>query len=229
MIRSITIALFALAACGGDEGTSVDAPNVPATINVSGSASAIGLGGRDPVEGVVVEAYREGESTVVAMATSAADGTFTVVVQTGGVPLDGYLLAKHSPHKNTYLYPPAPLIADTNAATVLLLTSQTFDAVEALTRVTQDTAKGWIGIMVVDAANMPVAGATVSSTPAGVVKYNASGAPSETAVMTDTDGIAFVFNVGPGTVNVSASKAGSTFRPHPLNARAGEITTTLVQ
>jgi hypothetical protein len=219
-----------IAACGGgDDGGSVDAPVVPATINVSGTASEIGLGGRDPVEGVVVEAYREGDPAVVAMATSVADGTYTIVVQTGGVALDGYLLAKHSPHKNTYLYPPAPLIADTNAATVLLLTQGTFDAVEALTRVTQDTSKGFIGIMVVDAANMPVAGATVSSSPAGVVKYNSGGAPSEDAAMTDTDGIAFIFNVGPGTVNVSASKSGSTFNPHPLNARAGEITTTLIQ
>jgi hypothetical protein len=229
MIRSIAFALCVLAACGGDEGGGVDAPFVPATINVSGTASEIGVGGRTPVEGVVVEAYREGQAAVVATATSAADGTFTVVIETGGVPLDGYLLAKHSPHKNTYLYPPAPLIADTNQATVLLLTQGTFDAVEALTRVTQDPAKGFIGINVLDAANMSVAGATVSSSPAGVVKYNSGGLPNETAAMTDTDGLAFIFNVGPGTVNVSASKDGSTFNPHPLEARAGEITTTLIQ
>jgi len=228
MFRPIVIALC-VAACGGSDGDSVDAPNVPATINVSGTASEIGLGGREPVEGVVVEAYREGNPAVVAMATSAADGTYTIVVNTGGTPLDGYLLAKHSPHKNTYLYPPAPLIADTNAATVLLLTQQTFDAVEALTQVTQDTAKGWLGIMVVDAANMPIAGATVSSSPAGTVKYNEGGAPSGDAMMTDTDGIAFIFNVGPGTVTVNAEKSGSTFRSHPVNARAGELTTTLIQ
>jgi len=95
MIRSLAFALCVLAACGGDDGGSVDAQTAPAMINVSGTASEIGLGGRDPVEGVVVEAYREGQAPVVAMATSGADGTFTIVVQTGGVALDGYLLAKH--------------------------------------------------------------------------------------------------------------------------------------
>lgn len=115
---------------------------------------------------------------------------------------------------------------------MLLLTERTFMAVEALTRLTQDPAKGWIGVMVVDAANMPVAGAMVSSSPAGSpVKYNSGSPslPSEDATMTDAGGIAYIFNVGPGTVTVSATKAGATFHPHPLDARAGQITTTLVQ
>ena len=47
--------------------------------------------------------------------------------------------------------------------------------------------------------------------------------------VTHTDGIGYIFNVNAGTVTVSASKAGSTFRSHPLNARADQVTTTLVQ
>lgn len=221
--------ILALGACGGSDGGGVDAPNVPATINVSGVASEITISGREPVEGVTVEAYREGEAAVVASGTSNAQGAYTIVVTTGGKALDGYLLARHSPHLNTYLYPPAPLFADTNAATVLLLTQGTFDAAASFAQENQDPAKGWIGVMVVDAANMPVADVTVTSSPAGTVKYNRGGLPDPDATTADTDGIAYIFNVAPGKVTVSASKTGATFNSHPLNARAGEITTTLIQ
>ena len=142
MFRPLAFALFTLAACGGSDDPSVDAQTAPPTINVSGVASEIGVGGRTPVAGVVVEAYREGNDAVIAMATSAADGKFTVPVPTGGVALDGYLLAKHATHLNTYLYPPAPLAADSDQATVLLLTEDTFMIVETLTQLDQDPAKG---------------------------------------------------------------------------------------
>ncbi|HET9485063.1 MAG TPA: carboxypeptidase-like regulatory domain-containing protein [Xanthomonadales bacterium] len=227
-MRFLTIAV--LAACGGG-GDSVDAPNVPSTINVSGVASSIGIGGRTPVQGVLVEAYRNGaDSTVVAMATSDAAGMFTVQISTNGGALDGYLLAKHASFKHTYLYPPAPLAADTNAATVLLLSESTFDNAAALAQAPQEPGKGWIGIMVIDAANNPVAGATISSSPAGIVRYNGdSGLPNRNATVTAADGIGYVFNVAAGTVNVSASKSGSTFQSHDVNARADQVTTTLIQ
>jgi hypothetical protein len=84
--------------------------------------------------------------------------------------------------------------------------------------------------MVVDSANNPIAGATVSSTPAGTIRYNgANGFPTSGATATASDGLAFVFNVTAGTVNISAAKAGSTFQAHDVNARADQITTTLIQ
>ena len=228
-MRFLTIAV--LAGCGGGGDSDVDASNVPATINVSGVASSIGIGGRTPVQGVVVEAYRNGaETTVVATATSDAMGMYSIPIPTNGMALDGYLLAKHASFKHTYLYPPAPLAADTNAATVLLLNESTFDNAAAIAQAPQEPGKGWIGIMVLDAANKPVAGATISSSPAGIVRYNGdSGLPNRNATVTAADGIGYVFNVTAGIVNVSASKEGSSFRAHDVNARADQVTTTLVQ
>jgi hypothetical protein len=228
----------AVAACGGGGGgggddSSVDASgsNVPNMIKVSGVASEIGIGGRTPVANVTIEAYRNGaEPAVVASATTDAAGKYTVTIATNGVALDGYLLAKHNPHKNTYLYPPGPLAADTDTATVLLLTTSTFDTAGALAQVSQEPGKGWIGIIVVDAANNPIEGATISSSPAGVVRYNgANGLPSRTATATGADGVGYVFNVAAGTVMVSANKAGSTFHAHDILARADQVTTTVIQ
>lgn len=47
--------------------------------------------------------------------------------------------------------------------------------------------------------------------------------------MTGADGIAYIFNVAPGNVTISATGGGLTFRSHPVNARAGKVTTTLIQ
>jgi hypothetical protein len=228
------LAAVVLAACGGGGNSgdgSTDGSNVPTTISVSGVASEVGLGGRSPVAGVLVEAYRNGnDTTVVAMATTDAAGMYTLMVPTNGAALDGYLLAKHSPHKNTYLYPAAPLAADTSAATVLLLTESAFDTASSLAQAPQEPGKGWIGIMVIDAANNPVAGATISSSPAGTTRYNnANGFPNKDATATGADGVAYVFNVTAGKVTVNASKSGSTFRSHDVMARADQVTTTLIQ
>lgn len=52
------VGLVGLVGCGDDGGgSSVDAPsNVPAMITVTGTASEIGISGRTPVAGVLIEA-----------------------------------------------------------------------------------------------------------------------------------------------------------------------------
>jgi len=92
---------------------------------------------------------------------------------------------------------------------------------------------GAIAVVVIDAAEMPVMGATTASSPAASkVCYNATGAagtiPSRNATATDADGVAYMFNVT-GQATVSAMKSGSTFLSHGVNARAGAFTTTLIQ
>lgn len=225
---------LALFACGGDDGGGpgggVDAPSVPTTITVTGTTSEVGLSGRTPVAGVTVEAYEEGASTPTASTTSDAQGTYTIQITTTGAPLNGYLLGSQAGKKNNYLYPAGPLVADISGATILMLTQQTFDLAGTLAQVNQTPGMGWIGVQVYTIDNMPVAGVTVSSSPAGTVKYNGSnGLPTANATMTGTDGIAYIFNVPPGTVTISATGGGLTFQSHPVNARADQVTTTLIQ
>ncbi len=225
------IAALGLVGCGDDGGsTTVDSPIVPTTLTVTGTTYDVAISGRTPVGGVTVEAYQEGGSTPVAMTTSAADGTYTLTITTNGEALDGYLLGKLAGKKDTYLYPPGALSADISGATVLMLSQQIFDASFSLAQVTADSSKGWIGVQVYDGAMTGVGGVTVSTQPSGTVRYNGSGGLPAGASQTTTmsDGIAYVFNVGPGDVTLSASGGGLTFESHRVNARAGQVTTTLI-
>jgi hypothetical protein len=69
----------------------------------------------------------------------------------------------------------------------------------------------------------------IASTPAAPTYcYNGTnGLPSSTATETQPDGVGYMFNVT-GQVSVTATKSGSTFKSHTVNARAGALTTTLI-
>jgi len=232
MSNRILAVLLGLAACGDDGGGSggVDATPIPAMVTVNGVTSTVGLGGRSPEPGVLVAAYREGEPGIVAMTTSAADGTYSLSLPTNGVALDGYLLGTKSGMKDNYLYPPRPLTGDIASAPVLMVTQGIFDTLGTLAGVSQESTNGFIGVQVFTADNLPVAGATVTSSPAGTVKYNGSGGtPSRDATVTSADGIAYIFNVTAGTVTINATGGGLTFFSHPVIARADQLTTTLIQ
>jgi hypothetical protein len=230
----LALALLSFAACGDDGGTAggADAPPVAQNITVMGISSEVGISGRTPVAGVMVSAFKEGGSASIVSATTDAAGAYTIVIPTDGTALDGYLVGKLAGRKDTYLYPPRPISADLPSAPVLMLTQTVFEAAASIAQTPQPAGMGWIGVQVFDAANMPVAGVTVTSSPAGTVRYNdMNGRPSKTPTSTFTDGIAYIFNVAPGTVTISASggTGNLTYHSHPVNARADQVTTTLIQ
>lgn len=222
---------------GGDGtgGGGGDAPaNVPATIMITGVTSSIGISGRTPQGNITVTAFRAADDSMVATTTSsntagATKGTFSLTITTNGMPLDGYLTATMgATYLTTYLYPPAPLSADFAGATVLLLTQSTFDTAQTLLQLNQTPGMAFVGAEVTDATGATVGGAVVTSSPAGTIKYNSGGLPSKNATSTATDGVAYDFNVAPGTVSVSATKTGSTFHTHSIKARPDVITLTLI-
>ncbi|MBA2539972.1 MAG: hypothetical protein H0V17_10085 [Deltaproteobacteria bacterium] len=227
-------AVIFLAACSGSTSDTPDAPvNVPQTILISGTAEEQDSGGGGPLEGVLVEAFTNAdESTVITSATTDAQGNYTLTVTTNGAPLDGFLKATKSGLITTFLYPPEPLAADFDRASINMLSPDTFDLVQGglLCDANQDPAKGTIAMLVYDANDAPVAGATISSSPAASsVCYNGnSGLPSDSATATADDGIGLMFNVT-GDVTVSATAPGQTFRSHSVKARAATFTTTLVR
>src|SRR5262245_38418254 len=127
----LLVSLFAfglLAACGsdskgGDDGddappidAKIDAPPAPAMITITGMALERIATGTRPVVNATIAGYRNSdEATAVAMTTTDPQGMFTLRVTTGGEALDGYLKATATGLKDTYLYPPAPIAADTVA------------------------------------------------------------------------------------------------------------------
>jgi len=231
----LAFALLGFAACGDDGGTSKtpDAPVVNTTITISGVASEITATGRMPQEGVQVVVYNVSDDSMIGMATSAADGTYSITAQSNGSAIDGYLKATKAGLKDTYLYPPGPLSADFAGATTLMLKANTQSLANQLAgAAAPDATKGWIGVLVVDgtaSTAMPVAGATISATPTGEIHYNGSaGVPQAQASATAADGIGYAMNVPAGTISVGATKTGLTFKTHSINARADKITLTLV-
>ncbi len=227
-----------LGACGGGGGSSgdddggPDAPTIPDTIMISGTAVTQSIQGSNPAVGLQVEAYSNAdENTPVATTTTDMQGNYTLVVTTNGMALDGYIKATGNNLVDTYLYPPAPLAADFDGASVNMVSPGNFDILSGtLCRANQDAAKGTIAVLVEDASGTAVSGATIASDPAATdTCYNGSnGLPSSTATATSDSGIGYLFNVT-GSATVSADGAGMTFQSHGVVARAGALTTTLVE
>lgn len=226
-----------LVACGDDGGGgggTPDAPsNIPAEITISGVAAQKDAGGTTPKMDVMISAYRNSDpNTPVVMTTSDAAGMYTLTIPTNGMPVDGYVKATLSGLFDTYLYPPRALSEDFDGASIFMVDKFTADTLSgALCGSGQDYANGVVAVLVVDAANNPVAGAMVMSTPEAVKTcFNGdNGLPDKTKTMTAADGIAYLLNLPAGDVSVTASKSGLTFPSHTVNARAGVLTTTVIQ
>jgi hypothetical protein len=241
----LALITFGFVACGGDGGgsgvdapngggddapSSIDSPPVPTMITISGTASSRGIGSTTPVVGATVGAFANtDETTPVGMATTDAQGMYSIVITTSGSALDGFVKATKTGLVDTYVYPTAPISAD-QVAPVNMVTPGNYDTLSTLAQGNQMDQNGLIALIIQDAAAMPVAGATVSSTPAAsVYRYNgANGLPSSQTTSTQADGTAYMFNMPPGAATVSATKTGLTFKTHGLNVHALALTTTLV-
>src|SRR6267378_2365913 len=237
--RTLPFALFAagLAACGSNSsgpGAGFECigqalpTTAPALINVTGMVSANVLS-PGPVHGAYVYAFRSGDTTRLTGDTTDTPGHYSVNITTGGTPVDGYLAVSDSGHHiDTYAYPAVPL-ASNQTENVLMISSSEFGFLAAAAGVTPVTGDGFIGVVVKNCAGTPIAGATVTSSPMGTVRYNAGGAPSSSAVSTSADGVAYIANVRAGNVTVQASAGGNTLRQHVVNARPDAIILTEIQ
>jgi hypothetical protein len=234
-----TLVLF-FAACGGDDGgggndAQPDTPvNVPAMITVSGTASARSLGGATPVEGVAIGAFNiSDEATPVVTATTDAQGMYTLTIPTNNMPVDGFIKATKSGFADTYLYPPAPLVADFAGGSINMLSNEgqlpTYDLSYTLCQAgAVDPTKGLIGVIVNDSSGAPVADAKVAADPAATKSCYTDGSnPSGSQMATAADGVAIMFNVL-GNETVSATKSGVTFKSHSVKAFPSSFTTTLI-
>jgi hypothetical protein len=199
----------------------------PALVSVNGQIRANALA-PNALSGAIVTALRVGATDTLAVDTSDTPGMYSVSITTGGVPVNGYLKVTHSGQLDTYAYPAVPL-AGNLTTNVLMPTSNELSFLGTAVGVTQSVDSGFIGVIVKDCLGATVAGATVSTTPPGRVKYNSGSTPSQTATATSTDGVAYVFNTAPGDVTVRASFGGMQLRQHVVTARAGTVTLTEIQ
>ena len=234
-IRTLALLTLGIAACGSDS-NGPDAgfeclgaalpTTAPAVITMSGSTESNVLT-PTALSGVEVIVSHTGTDTLAAD-TSNAPGRFSMSVSTGSVPLDGHLQLKKSGYLPVFAYPSRPIFAN-DSENVLMVTPTEFTNLAAAANVTPQAGAGFIAMIVRNCAGATLAGATVTSSPAGTVRYNAGGFPSSTAQSTAADGVAYIANVTAGNVTVMATVSGHTLRQHVVNARADALTLTAIQ
>jgi len=233
--------LVVLVACGGsnpvdghdpDPGSTPDAPGmIPSTITITGNVSETGFSGTSAVEGVATAAFSSAdETTPLGTAVTDAQGNYSLEVTLNGGAFDGYLKATKSGYVDLYLYPAGPVSADYSDGSFNMITPSSESSLSSIADGAQQSGKGLIGLLIADASGQPVAGATVSATPAADrYRYMGSnGFPSSSATMTANDGVAFMFSVPDGDITISATKAGMTFRSHVVRARPDAFTSTAI-
>ncbi len=200
----------------------------PATLTVAGGVVDQGASGQKPISGATVDGYATQTSTTsIASTTSGPTGAFSLDLTTGGIPLDGYLKLSKAGELDTYLYPNQPLVADQAKLAGVMVTSGTFSGLALLAGVTQEPAKGFTAVAVLDCSGASVAGAIVTTSAGGTTKYNGTAGPSSTAAATGVDGLAYVFNMTPGDATVMVTVGGKAYRTHHIFTRTGAFTTTL--
>jgi len=244
MKARLSFAICLLAACSGsgnnnggdDTGDMPDAkvfmdapPVVPGSITLNGNVSEQGLSSKSPVSGASIALYANSDQQhPLAMTTTNAQGDYSMTVMTSGA-IDGYMVATMSGYVDLYFYPTEPFAGNYTDGDMNMITPNNKNLLSQFSGGSQMAGKGLIALAVLDANDMPVTGATVSSMPAAsAYRYNGNtGIPSNSAAMTGADGVAFMFNVS-GPVTVTASKSGMTFKSHVVEARADKMTTTAV-
>lgn len=189
-----------------------------ATATVSGDAFSVGFGGQTPVQGAEIQAYDAADQAISgATDTSDAQGDWSITADLGNEPLDAYVRAVHTSYLDTYLFPPTPIYQDLGGASIIMLDTTSLGLLSQLVSVTQDNDKGMLLVVVLDCNGDPVEGATVTSNPAaGETAYIDGQTPSTSATATDSSGVAMLFNVPPGDVEVDASVMGMSLREHTV-------------
>ena len=212
----------ALAACGGDSnGPDARFACLGATLPTT-APNSITVSGL--TKGNVLSQNALGGVEIIVSRT----GTDTLGVDTSDTPVNGHLQLKKSGYLPTFAYPSRPLFQD-DTTNVLMVTSSEFTALAAAASITPTAGAGFIGVVVSDCQGNPLAGATVTSSPAGTIRYNVAGFPNPAATSTATDGIAYIANVTAGTVQINATASGHALRQVVVNARADAITLTEIQ
>jgi hypothetical protein len=175
-----------------------------------------------------VEAYVVGTPTPIFMTASNAGGSFTRDQITGGTPSNLYVHALPSGYLETYFYPAVPVSKGLNA-TIQGFTASDLVTLGAVAQIAVDTAKVNFLLSVVDCNGTPVPGASITTVPAGPIRYFAGQALSPSAVATDATGAALVMNVPADSTVINATVAGMTLRSHAVGGVAGAVVQTEIQ
>lgn len=190
-------------------------------ITIGGKTESLGQSGATAVASAAVGIYANGSAAPIDSLTSGSDGTFTSGnIATGGTPFAGYIKAKASSYRVSYLYPPNPVVASIAALPIPLISEATFSQLNMFLN-QNDTNNGAMFLTVTDCNNVPISGANV------IVTQNGSNAGEVTDLgqlfgQAQLNGIFIVANVPDGSADVSGTFGSMTFPTHTVVAHRQE-------
>jgi len=187
----------------------------PDTLAYAGTTEAITTGGLSAAGAVALNVYKvSAPTTSIAMQTSASDGTFSMSLTTGGMPLDVFVTAANATYRTAYVYPPNPLHAAAAGVLIPVISDATFTELSGLAGTTQDdSVNGALFVQVQDCAGMSVAGVTLHVQQAGTDVGTLFDLGELTA---QAAGDFFAFNVPDGATQLTVTIGTLTF---PTTAR----------
>lgn len=158
-------------------------------------------------------------------------GAFSFTDADSTTPIDAYLKATRGTYIDTYVYPPYPIFESLANTPIIMIKSSLLPLLSGLTGVDQDSANGILIVAINDCDEAAIEGAVVSITPSvGTIKYaEANNIPGMTDYpSTQSSGIAYIFNVPPGSYTIGATVGAANLRDNTVTAFAGSNTTLAI-
>lgn len=177
-----------------------------------------------PVDGATVVLRRRGTDAVLAQATTAADGGFTMSVASGGVPVDGTFTVAAAGYRTTRIDPGDPLSGGENA---LMLVAGDAELARwyAAAGAIYTPGSPTLLTAAVDCAHDTLDGSTIAVAPAAatVTYYDATTKQWDAALASSTNGFSLV--TGPASaVSVTARLGATSLPPHDITVQANALT-----
>lgn len=177
-----------------------------------------------PVDGATVVLRRRGTDAVIAQATTATDGGFTMSVASGGSAVDGYFTVAAAGYRPTRIEPGDPLSGGENAL-MLVASDAELERWYAAAGMTFTPGSSTLLTASVDCAHDTLDGSTIAVTPspATVTYYDATGKQWAAALTASTNGFALV--TGPAAAVSVTARLGATALPaHAITVPANALT-----
>lgn len=185
---------------------------------------------RTPLQGIQVDAVRV-DGTVMATAFTTDAGTYRLAFDAGCQPFDGEVRATSldvdAGFAVAYALPEAPWRYDRGGLELVLFDYDTQGLAAALAGVTLQDGGAALAMTVEDCAGNDVAGAVVSASSGGDVRYvGASGLPSSMLTATSASGDLVIFNLFGDSVTLTATLDGGVIAQKVMRIHPGAVTGT---
>jgi hypothetical protein len=199
-----------------------DSGPVPAQLTVSGALTPVSAG---TSVNVIVELHTLDDQLVTSVIGDPATSTYSLVVDTQGAPVRGYVRVQDPQNQvvSTRVYFPKPLEADTDLP-VSLFTINDLAMLASTGGVVFSPQPSVLLLFVTDAQGQPVPGAIVDpGGPADLRYAGDTAAPSQQFMATGASGIAWAFNCPPGVRTPAAQSLGLQLLGPTVNVPQAEL------